>query len=62
MHILSVLHIYGVLTVFIFGVKKLQEIVSSDFHGGTVDGNPPVNAGTQGPIPGPGRLHTLQSN
>ena len=33
-----------------------------DFPGGTVDENPPANAGDAGSIPGPGRSHTPQSN
>ena len=32
------------------------------FPGGTVDRNPPANAGDMGLIHGPGRFHTLQSN
>ena len=28
-----------------------------DLPGGTVDGNPPANAGDMGSIPGPGRSH-----
>ena len=28
-----------------------------DFPGGTVDKNPPANAGESGSIPGPGRFH-----
>ena len=33
-----------------------------DFHSGTVDRNPPANAGDMGSIPCLGRFHTLQSN
>ena len=33
-----------------------------DFPGGTVDKNPPVNAGDRGLIPGPGRSHMPRSN
>ena len=33
-----------------------------DFPGGTVDKNPPANAGDTGSIPGPGRPHILQRN
>ena len=33
-----------------------------DFPGGTVDGNPPANAGNTSSIPGPGRFHMPQSN
>ena len=33
-----------------------------DFPGGTVDKNPPANAGDAGSILGPGRSHTPQSN
>ena len=33
-----------------------------DFPGGTVDRNPPANAGDMGSIPGPGRLHTPWDN
>ena len=32
------------------------------FLGGTVDRNPPANAGDTGLIPGPGKFHKLQSN
>ena len=32
-----------------------------DFLGGTVDENPPANAGNVGSIPAPGRFHMLQS-
>ena len=31
---------------------------SNDFPGGTLDKNPPANAGHTGLIPGPGRSHT----
>ena len=33
-----------------------------DFPGGTVDTNPPANAGDTGSIPSPGRVHMLWSN
>ena len=33
-----------------------------DVPGGTVDKNPPANAGDTGSIPGPGRFHMLQGN
>ena len=33
-----------------------------NFPGGTVDKNPPDNAGNVGFIPGPGRFHVLQGN
>ena len=33
-----------------------------DFPGGTVDRNPPANAGDMGSIPGPGRFHMPWSN
>ena len=32
-----------------------------DFRGGTVDGNPPANAGDTGSIPGLGRFHNYGS-
>ena len=32
-----------------------------DFRGGTVDGNPPANAGNTGSIPGLGRFHSYGS-
>ena len=32
------------------------------FRGGTVDRNPPANAGDTGLIPGLGKFHKLQSN
>ena len=34
----------------------------TDFPGGAVDGNPPVNAEDTGSIPGPGRSHVPGSN
>ena len=39
-------------------VKSYNE----DFPGGTVDRNPPANAGDTGSSPDPGRLHMPQSN
>ena len=33
-----------------------------DFPGGTVDKNPPANAGNSCLIPGPGRYHMRQGN
>ena len=33
-----------------------------DFPGGTVDRNPPANAGDTSSIPGPERFHMLWSN
>ena len=33
-----------------------------DFPGGTVDKNPPANAGDMGLVPGLGRFHMLWSN
>ena len=33
-----------------------------DFPGGTVDKNPPANAGDEGLSPGPGRFHMPRSN
>ena len=33
-----------------------------DFPGGTVDKNPPANAGDTGSISGPGRFHMLQGS
>ena len=33
-----------------------------DFPGGTVDKNPPANAGDKGSIPGLGRFHIPRSN
>ena len=33
-----------------------------DFPGGTVNKNPPDNAGDMGSVPGLGRFHTPQSN
>ncbi|CAI9181019.1 unnamed protein product [Rangifer tarandus platyrhynchus] len=33
-----------------------------DLPGGTMDKNPPANAGDMGLIPGPGRFHRLRSN
>ena len=35
---------------------------AKDFYGGLVDRNPPASAGAMGSIPGPGGLHTPQSN
>ena len=39
-----------------------KSLVFLDFLCGTVDKNPPANAGDMGLIPGLGRLHMLQSN
>ena len=33
-----------------------------DFPGGTVDRNPPTNAGARGSVTGPGRFHMMWSN
>jgi len=33
-----------------------------NFSGGTVDRNPPANAGDMGLIPGQGRFHMLQKS
>ena len=33
-----------------------------DFPSGTMEKNPPANAGDTGSIPGPGRFHVPQSN
>ena len=40
--------------------KKKKRI--QDFPGGTVDKNPPANAGGKGLIPGPGRPHMPRRN
>ena len=40
-------------------IKKEKD---QDFPGGTVDKNPPANAGNTGSIPGLGRSHVPQSN
>ena len=42
--------------------EKTEERTETDFPSGTVDKNPPANAGDMGSIPGPGRFHTLRSN
>ena len=34
----------------------------SDFPGGTMDKNPPANAGDTSSIPGPGTFHMPQGN
>ena len=36
--------------------------ISKDFSGGTMDKNPPANAGDMGLHPGPGRFHMPWSN
>ena len=38
------------------------KILAGDFPGGPVLKNLPVNAGDEGPIPGPGRFHMPQGN
>ena len=40
----------------------LQGTYFRNFPGGTVDKNPPANAGNMGSIPGPGRFHMPWSN
>ena len=35
---------------------------NEDFPGGTVDENPPANAGDVGSVSGPGRFHMPQSD
>ena len=44
--------------------RKDQNIANNmqDFPGGTVNKNPPANAGDMGSVPGLGRFHTPQSN
>ena len=37
-------------------------MLASDFPGSSVDENPSANAGDMDSIPGPGRLHVLQSS
>ena len=39
-----------------------QKSSDGDFPGGTVDKNPPANAGDTGSSPGPGRFHMPRSN
>ena len=46
----------------IFIIKKILKELTWDFPGGTVDKNPPADAGDTGSIPGPGRFHMLQSS
>ena len=38
-------------------LKNLFKMLMLDFHGDTVDGNPPASAGDAGSIPGQGRIH-----
>ena len=45
-----------------FPIFILKVIGLIDFPGGAVDGNPPVNAGDTGSIPGPGRFQMPGSN
>ena len=40
----------------------MKKIGNEDFPGSTADRNTPADAGDAGLIPGPGRLHMLQSN
>ena len=42
--------------------KKIQKYSARDFPGGTVDKNPPANAGHMGSIPLLGRFHMSRSN
>ena len=42
--------------------NKLLKAGNMDFPGGTVDKNPPANAGDMGSIPGPGRFQMPQNN
>ena len=41
---------------------KVKEKKSLDFPGGTVDKNPPADAGDVGLVPGPRRSHLLWNN
>ena len=48
-----------------FNLKKKKEYewkIHRDFLHGTMDRNPPVDAGDIGLIPGPGRFHMLWSD
>ena len=38
------------------------KVMKKQLRGGTMDENPPANAGDMGLIPGPGRSHLLHSN
>ena len=44
------------------GEEKVKEKKSLDFPGGTVDKNPPDNAGDLGLVPGARRSHLLWNN
>ena len=45
-----------------FIIILFKTVKTGDFPGGSVDKNPPANAGDMGLIPGPGRSHVLQSS
>ena len=51
---------YTAQTCLSYSISKI--LVSRDFPGGTVDRNSPCNAGDTGSIPGPGKVHMLQSS
>ena len=44
---------------FVYAFLKIKHL---DFPDGTVDRNPPANAGDRGSIPGLGRFHMLWSS
>ena len=46
----------------LFAIFKLQRRTGMDFPGGTVDRNPPANAGPHGFDPGLGRFYVPKSN
>ena len=51
---------YTAQTCLSYSISKI--LGSRDFSGGTVDRNSPCNAGDTGSIPGPGKVHMLQSS
>ena len=50
------------LHIILGSIDVLTLFILPDFPFGTVDKNPPADAGDRGLIPGPGRFHMPQSN
>ena len=52
----------NVMTIHVLVLVLSNKFVLWDFPGGTVDKNPPANAGYTDSSPGPGRSHMPWSN
>ena len=59
---ITIAHFYVFSENHLIVYLQWVNIMVWDFPGGTVDKNPPANAGDTGSIPGLGRFHMLWSN